>query len=155
MVKSYQVSLTDGERDTLRTLVRGGTARARTLTRAHILLLVDAGWTDHAITEALHINHSTVERTRQKYTTGGMDFALCERPRPGGNPKLDGRQEALLVALACTEPPVGRTCWTMQLLADRLVTLQVVDSISDETVRSVLKKMRPSPGREKSGVSRP
>jgi hypothetical protein len=96
---------------------------------------------------------STVERARRKYHDAGVEHALSERPRPGATPKLDGTGEAVLVALACSEAPAGRACWTMQLLADRLVELQLVDAISDETVRRTLKKTSSSPGRPSSGVS--
>ena len=85
-------------------------------------------------------------RTRKRFVAGGAEWALCEAPRPGAQRKLDGKQEAYLVALACSEPPAGREHWTMQLLADRLVTLQVTDGISDETVRRLLKKTSSSLG---------
>lgn len=154
MVKKYHVTLSADEQQILLSLVHHGTAKARTLTRARILLLVAEGLTDAAIAAVLQTNHSTVERTRQKYQAGGLDVALTERPRPGREPKLDGRQEAFLIALACSAPPEGRTCWTMQLLADQMVTLQQVDAISDETIRLRLKKIRSSPGSAKNGVSR-
>ena len=94
----------------------------------------------------LQIGLSTVHRTRQRFVEGGLAWALNERPRPGGRRTLDGKQEALLVAWACSTPPGGRKAWTMHLLADRLMTLQVVDTISDETVRRTLKKTTSSPG---------
>ncbi|RKY62069.1 MAG: hypothetical protein DRP95_02040 [Candidatus Latescibacterota bacterium] len=90
---------------------------------------------------------------RKRFAEEGLEAALNERPHPGAKPKLDGKQEAFLVALACSDPPEGREHWTMQLLADRLVELGVVESISDETVRRVLKKTTSSPGRKDSGVS--
>jgi hypothetical protein len=97
----------------------------------------------------------TIERLRQRAVTDGALVALDDRPRPGGTPKLDDRQLARLVAEACSDPPAGRSHWTMQLLADRLVALKVVDSISDETVRRGLKTRPSSPGSSNTGVSRP
>jgi transposase len=107
------------------------------------LLLADEGGADAAIAAALHVHRATVERTRPRFVEGGIERALHDRPRPGSRPKLDRKQEAFLVALACSAPPDGRARWTMQLLADRLVALEIVDAISDETVRRTLKKERP------------
>jgi transposase len=150
--KQYVVQLSEAERQRLRELTRKGQGAARTLTRAHSLLLTDEGQTDERIADSLHIGLSTVGRTRQRYCAGGLDAALYERPRPGGPPKLDDKQEAFLVALACSTPPEERVTWTMQLLADRLVTLGVVGAISDETVRRTLKKTCSSPGSGRSGA---
>lgn len=142
MNKRYVVDLTADERAELLTLLTKGVAPARKLTRARILLLADEGGTDGAIAAALHVHPATVERTRRRFVEGGLETALTEAPRPGGRPKLDGKQEAFLVALACSTPPEGRARWTMQLLADRLAELELVDAISDETVRRTLKKPR-------------
>ena len=152
MAKKYVVTLTDAERAHLLTFTKRGTASARKLSRAHTLLQADAGATDEAIAAALHSSIATVERTRKRFVEEGLEAALRERPRPGGHRKLDGKQEAFLIALACSTPPEGRACWTMQLLADRLVALQIIDAISDETVRRTLKKMPSSRGRRKPGV---
>jgi len=146
MAKKYLVSLTDLERATLLALTKKGSAAARKLNRAHILLQADAGATDAAIAAALHVGTATVERIRKRFVAGGVEVALTERPRPGGAPKLDGKGEATLVAWACSTPPDDQKVWTMQLLADKLVELKVVDAISDETVRRVLKKTILSPG---------
>ena len=143
MRKRYIVDITDAERTELRRLTRRGVASARKLARARILLLADEGSTDEAIAAALHVHRATVERIRQRFVQGGVERALSEKPRPGGGPKLDAKQEAFLVALACSAPPDGRARWTMQLLADRLVELAVVASVSDETVRRTLKKEHP------------
>ena len=140
MAKKYIVDLTDAERTELRDLIKKGTAKARTLTRAHILLRADEDATDAAIAEALHVSIRTVERTRQKFVEGNRAAALSERPRPGAKRKLDAKGEAHLVALACSTPPEGQAVWTMWLLADELVALGLVESISDETVRRTLKK---------------
>ena len=142
MNKRYIVDLTADERAGLLALLNKGVAPARKLTRARILLLADEGGTDREIAAALHVHPATVERTRRRFVEGGVERALSERPRPGGRPKLDGKQEAHLIALACSRAPEGRAQWTMQLLADRLVELRVVDAISDETVRRTLKKTR-------------
>ena len=146
MRKVYVVDLSDQERAELLELTRGGTTRARRLRRAQILLAADDGATDATITTALHVARTTVERTRQRFVLCGLAGALEERPRPGAKAKLDGKAEAYLVALACSDPPDGHTRWTMQLLADRLVQLERVGSISDETVRRALKKTRSSRG---------
>ncbi len=140
MAKRYLVTLTEEERGALLGLTRKGKVSARKLARAHILLRADTGVSDKAIAAALHIGVATVERIRKRFVEEGLDAALSERPRPGGQRKLDGRQEASLIALACSTPPEGRQGWTMQLLADRLVAVQVVEAISDETVRRTLKK---------------
>jgi len=141
MVKKYHVHLTASEREELRTMVRRGKIAARRLKRAQILLAADAGERDERIAASVQVGLSAVERTRRKFVEGGVEYALSEQPRPGGQPKLDGKGEAVLVALACSQAPAGHTSWTMQLLADKLITLGVVDSISDETVRRRLKKM--------------
>jgi transposase len=140
MTKKYLVSLTDAERETLLALTKKGSVAARKLTRAHILLQADAEATDDRIAQALHIGTATVERIRKRFVEGGVEAALTERPRPGGKPKLDGKAEATLVAWACSTPPDDRKQWTMQLLADKLIELKLVEAISDETVRRTLKK---------------
>jgi len=146
MTKLYHVDLTEEERAHLLDLTRHGQGAARRIRRAQTLLLAAEGHTDEAIAHALHIGRATVERTRQRFVLEGFDASLSEHPRPGGSPKLDGKQEAFLVALACSDAPQGRKRWTMQLLADRLVALGVVESLSDETVRRTLKRGRSSRG---------
>jgi transposase len=144
--KKYIVDLKDAEKDTLLALIKSGETKARKLNRAHILLLADEDRADPEVAAALHTSESTVYRTRKRFVEGNLDFALNERRRPGGTPKLDSKGEALLIALSKSTPLEGRKCWTMQLLADRLVELGEVESISDETVRRVLKKTISSPG---------
>ena len=146
MRKLYIVSLTEDERTTLHDLVRKGTCSARKLTRAHILLQAADGRADQAIADALHIGRSTVERVRKRFVAGNLERALTDAPRPGGTPKLDRKAEATLVAWTCSTPPDERKQWTMQLLADKLVELKLVASISDETVRRTLKKTLSSRG---------
>ncbi len=137
--KRYVVDLTHEERSHLLELIRKGKAPAREIARAHILLSTDRGDSDEVIAKALHVSVPTVHRTRERFVRERL-AALGERRRPGAKPKLDGKAEAFLVALACSTPPDGRKRWTMKLLADRLVSLEVVDDLSDETVRRVLKK---------------
>ena len=146
MAKKYVVNLTDAERTELLEIVGKGRASARRLKRAHILLLADEGCTDEIIAKALHTTRATVERTRKRFVASNLERALSDRPRCGGPRKLNGKQEAFLVATACSTPPEGRARWTMQLLADRLIELKQVDSISDETVRRTLKKTNSSRG---------
>lgn len=153
MVKRYRVDLTEEERAQLLALTQGGKAAARRVRRAQTLLLAAEGHPDRVIAAMLHIGHATVERTRQRFVEEGFAAALSEHARPGGPSKLDGKQEAFLVALACTHPPEGRHCWTMQLLADQLVTLGIIEAISDETVRRTLKRGTSSPGLPARGAS--
>lgn len=115
------------------------------MTRARILLKAADGWPDRRIAEALHIGRATVERTRQRFVEENL-AALDERPRPGNKPKLDARAEARLIAEACRAAPDGRERWTLQLLADRVVQLQLAESYSYEAVRRVLKKTNSSRG---------
>lgn len=153
MRKLHVVRLRQEERGRLVSLTQKGVLPARMLRRAHILLLSDEGRKDAEIAAALNCSVATVERTRKRFLQAGLEPALKEKPRPGAVPRLDGRAEAHLVALACSVPPEGRQRWTMQLLAGRLVELQIVEAVSDETVRRTLKKTRSSPGRRSSGAS--
>jgi transposase len=152
-MKRYKVTLTDEERQELQALMASGKAAARKLTHARILLKADASpggpaWIDQRIVEALEVGVATVERVRQRFVEEGLEAALSRKPqpRPRRQPKLDGRAEARLIALACSAPPQGRKQWTLRLLADRLVELEIVEAISDETVRRALKKTRSSRG---------
>ena len=143
--KKYLVTLTDAERMQLEQLLRGGKAATRKVTRARILLKASEGWPDQRIAEALSIGRATVERTRQRFVEENL-AALDERPRPGNKPKLDAKAEARLIAEACSAAPQGRERWTLQLLAQRVVQLQLTDSYSYEAVRRVLKKTLSSRG---------
>ena len=145
--KRYLVTLTAEERRDLGKLVSAGKRSARTLTRARALLKADQAeggpaWDDARIAEALGCGRRTVERVRQRFVERGLAAALAHKPqdRPSRERKFDGAAEARLIALACSEPPDGRARWTLKLLADKLVELEVFDSVSDETVRRVLKK---------------
>lgn len=133
-------------------LTSKGKASARRIKRAMILLAADAKATDEQIARQVRVHRTTVEEIRKRCVEEGLEGALSERPRPGKARLLDGTQEAYLVALACSSPPDGRARWTMQLLADRLIELDQVESISDETVRRSLKKRTSSPGSVRSGA---
>ena len=143
--KKYHVTLSPEEHEELEHLIRRGTASTRKLTRARILLKAAAHQTDDAIRQALGVGFATVERTRQRFVECGLD-ALTERPRPGKAPKLDAKAEARLIAEACSPAPEGRERWTLQLLAERVVTLQLAATYSDESVRRTLKKTNSSRG---------
>jgi len=154
IIAKYVVELSDAEKSELRRLTTMGKVSARKIKRANILLASDGGQSDKAISALLHTSIATIERTRKRYVEDGLDAALNEQPRPGRRLKLDGKQEAHLMALACSAPPTGRQSWTMQLLAERLVALQVVESVCDETVRLRLKKANSSRGNASSGACR-
>lgn len=151
MRKVFVVDLDDEEKQYLLELVKKGKLSARKLTRAHTLLLAAEDKVDTVIAESLHVNVSTVLRIRHRFVAGGVKRALEDEPRPGAARKLDGKQEAFLVALACSKAPAGREHWTLQLLADEMVRLEVVGSLSDETVRRTLKKQTSSRGPSRSG----
>jgi transposase len=146
MVKKYIVELTTDEEKQLLDLTRRGKTSARKLKRAQILLLASEGKTDETICEGLHVGLATVERIRKRFVLEGLEAALNERPRPGGQRKLGPKGEAVLATLAESEPPEGYSRWTLQLLVKRLVELKMVENISDETVRKALKKSTSSPG---------
>jgi transposase len=147
VAKRYLVTLTAEERQQLKQLLAAGKRSALTLTRARILLKADQAdggpaWDDGRIAQALDCGRRTVERVRQRFVERGPDGALArkEQDKPSRERKFDGAAEARLIALACSEPPDGRARWTMRLLADKLVELEVFESVSDETVRRLLKK---------------
>ncbi len=152
MRKRYTVRLSEGERARLHTLIGQGAGPARALTHARILLKASQGeagpgWTDAAIGAALEVSPATVARVRMKYVAAGLDAAVYRKPPAREyRRRLDGKQEAHLVALACSAPPEGRKRWTLRLLADRLAELQVIESVSYETVRQALKQTGSSRG---------
>jgi hypothetical protein len=156
----YVVRLTAEHRRRLEQMVSSGKHPARVLTRARVLLKADAGpggpgWEDAAIADALECGGRTVARVRQKYAAGGLDAALyAKKPTGRQYRRLDGKQEAKLIALACSPAPDGRGRWTMKLLADKLVELEVVEGIDPATVWRTLKKTPSSRGSSSSGSSR-
>jgi transposase len=131
----YRVELSQTERAELTALLSGGKHAARKLKRAQILLAADAGASDDDIATGVSVGGSTVYRTKQRFVLGNLEAALSEQPRPGASRKLSGKEEALLVATACSKPPQGRARWTLELLAGELVSLTEHDSVSRETVR--------------------
>jgi transposase len=152
MLKKYHVHLSTDERTLLTDLITAGTAAARVQTHARILLKADAGpagpaWIDTEIATALEVGVRTIERVRERWVLDGLEAAL--RPKPSATPrrrKLDGEQEAHLIALACSAPPTGKKRWSVRLLAKELVRLEIVEGIAPETVRTMLKKTTSSPG---------
>ena len=149
--QKYPVGLTGEERGQLRTISRAGKQSARVIQRAQILLWSDEGKQDKEIIGLLGCAPLTVAHTRERWV---KEKRLEDLPRLGSKPMLDAKQESVLIALACSDAPEGRDEWTMQLLADKLVELKVVEHISDETVRRTLKKTSSSRGKTNSGVSR-
>jgi DNA-binding transcriptional ArsR family regulator len=146
MKKKYPVILTQTEREQLKNLIAAGTAPARKLTHARILLKADQGsegpgWVDEQVADAVEVSQPTVSRVRKQYFEEGLEAALKRRPpNREYHRKLDGEQEARLVALACSEPPEGQARWSLRLLADKMVELEVVDDLPYQTVRRTLKK---------------
>lgn len=157
-MKKYKVTLAPEEREQLKKMIGTGKGAARKLTHARILLKADESeggekQNDRDIQKALSVGLRTVERVRQRFVEEGFEAALVPRPHSRTKPKkIDGENEAHLIALFCGGPPEGRNKWTMQLLADRMVELMYVDSLSGEAVRKALKKTNSSPSREKSGA---
>jgi transposase len=152
-MKKYKVTLTADERNALQGLIAAKKTAANKSLHARILLKADAGpegpaWIDARIAEALDVDVSTVERLRQRFVEQGLDAALGRKKqdRPSRQRTLDGKAEARLIALACSEPPAGRVRWTLRLLADKLVELEIVDTVSTETIRRTLKKTNSSRG---------
>jgi hypothetical protein len=152
MRKRHIVVLSEEERAWLHTMIGRGVAAASVLTHARILLKANQGeagpsWTDAAIATALEVNPATVARIRQRYVIAGLDAALHRKPPARQyRRRLDGQQEAHLVALACSPPPEGRKRWTLRLLAERMAELEVVETVSYETVRQALKQTGSSRG---------
>jgi transposase len=151
--KKYIVDLTAEEQGTLVGVIRHGKAAARQVTRARILLKADEGLTDEEIAEEVATSRATVERTRQRFVEENL-AALTERPRTGAPPRLDGKAQAHVIAVACSRAPQGRERWTLRLLADKAIELRLADSLSYETIRPLLKKTNSSPGSINSGVCR-
>lgn len=144
--KKYLVALTPSERSELSNLTKKGKTAAYKINHARILLKSDinqegGGWTDSQISEALNIGHATIERVRQRLVEEGIESALNRREQKKRRPKIiDGEKEAYLIALACSEAPEGKSHWTLQMLADKMVELNYVQQVSPETIRQTLKK---------------
>jgi transposase len=144
----YRVELSQSERNELNAMLSGGKHAARKLKRAQILLAADAGVSDEDIATSVGVGESTVYRAKRRFIEGNLERALSEDPRPGAERKLTGKEEALLVATACSSPPAGRARWTLELLADALVKLTTHDSLSRETVRRRLAEKDLKPWRK-------
>jgi transposase len=140
----HRIQLNTEERQQLLDITAKGKVAVRTFKRSQVLLLSEQGYKDQDIAERVGVHVTTVERTREKFVRWGLKKALEEQPRCGRRRQLTGKAEAYLVASACSDAPQGREAWSMQLLAERLVELKLVESLSDETVRQVLKKTRPA-----------
>lgn len=152
-MKKYLVKLSPDERAELESLIRKGRESVRKVKRALVLLAVDDGDKDEVIADKVRVSAGTVARIRQRFAEEGLQAALSERPRPGKKPMLDGRQEAYVIALACSKPPEGHVKWTLRLLANRLVELEIVEDISHHTVGRLLKRGNSNRGGASSGAS--
>ena len=151
--KRYAIELTTEERGQLNRLVRGGKHSARIITRARILIKIDEGWKVPQIAAALDVSEGTVYSVKRRYAAEGLGGVVRDRVQANRFRKLDQKGEAHLIALACSDAPEGHDHWTLQLLADRMVELGVVESLSYETVRLKLKKTSSSRGASSSGAS--
>ena len=149
----YKVKLTEPERSRLNAVSHRGKPSVRTAKRARALLQADAGLRDGEIAGALLINAATVARVRKRFVEEGLEAAINDKPRPGRQRKLDGKQEAHLVAITCSNAPEGHAHWTIHLLADQVVELEFAGSISLETVRQILKKTNSNHGGKRNGAS--
>ena len=150
--EKYGVRLTVEEREQLEHLVRAGRGSARVATRARILLKTDEGWSAPSVSQALDVAQGTVFNVKRRFAEGGLEGVLNDRPQAHRYRKMDDRAEAHLIALACSPAPEGHEHWNLRLLADRMVELGVVESLSYETVRLHLKKTPSSRGRRSSGA---
>jgi transposase len=154
MRKTALVHLTDEQRADLTRRLERDALTGRQRRRHQILLLADQGQTDEQIVQATGAGLSTVGRLRKRCVREGLEAALAEKPRCGVPPKLDGKQQALIIALACSDAPEGAAQWSARLLANRAVELEIIESISESTVRRLLKKTRSSRGRSGRGAFR-
>jgi transposase len=151
MGNKHVVRLTDDQRADLAGRF-AGPLRLRERNRVQVLLRADAGATDAVIAEGLGITANTAANVRKRFATEGLQAALTDKPRSGGPAKLDGKAEAVVIALACSPAPDGRAVWTAGLLASRLVELRIVESVSEDTILRVLKKVTSSRGRRRVGA---
>jgi transposase len=154
MHKAAFVRLTEEQRGELNRRLERDALNGRQRRRCQILLLADQGQTDDQITQATGAGRSTVERLRKRFAREGLETTLTEKPRSGAPAKWDGKQEALIIALACSDAPEGQSQWSARLLANRAVEMEIVESISESSVRRLLKKTRSSHGRSGRGASR-
>ena len=157
MSKHQHIFLKNKERTELEQLIKSGTHSSRVIARARTLLLLDRSQgekrTIAQVMDAAMVSQGTISNLKKRYFAGGLERALYELPRPGAKPKIDGQVEAHLIALTCSDPPAGYDQWTLRLLADRLVKLEVIDSISHVAVGDAIKKMNLSLGKSNPGTS--
>ena len=151
--RKYKVALTDDQKEHPEKFIRTGRKSSRKIARARILLSCPEGRTYRQTAESLKVCQMTVFNTVKRFAESGSDFALGGKSFPGRPPKVDGKVQAAMMAVACSAPPDGHSSWTMQMTADRLISPEAVDSVSDETVRRYLKKAKSGRGREGSGAS--
>lgn len=155
MAISYRVELTDAERHGLKEIISKNKANRNTIVNAYILLKSDVtcGWTDADVATAYEVSTKKVGRIKKRFVEEGFDAALSRKPVTNTHcRKITGEEEAHLIALCCSPPPDGHTAWTLRMLAEKMVELDIVDSVSHETVRRTLKKMNLNPGKKKNGV---
>lgn len=145
--EKHEVHLKEEERRKLIGMVSKGRNKAVVIQRAHILLKVDEGKTDAEVSQLLYVSEQTIRRVRLRYVTEGMQAALEDKPHPSTGSELDEKQEARVIALACSEPPAGRARWTLELLTQEVLKDGIVSHISPETVRLLLKKTNSNPGK--------
>jgi transposase len=145
--EKYQVHLKEAERKKLLAIISKGRNKAVVIQRAHILLKVDEGKTDAEISQMLYVSEQTIRRTRMRFVQEGVQVALEDKPHPPKEVKLTEKEEAYLIALACSEPPPGQARWTLELLTKQLLEDEIITRVSPETVRLLLKKTASSPGR--------
>ena len=145
--EKHEVQLTEAERKKLLAIISKGRNKAVVIQRAHILLKVDEGKTDAEIGEMLYVSEQTIRRVRLRFVTDGLQAALEDKPHPATGSELDEKQEARVIALACSEPPAGQVRWTLELLVQEILKDGIVTRISPETVRLLLKKTNSNPGK--------
>jgi transposase len=145
--EKHEVHLKEEERRKLIGIVSKGRNKAVVIQRAHILLKVDEGRMDAEISQMLYVSEQTIRRTRQRFAQEGVQAALEDKPHPATGPELDEKQEAGIIALACSEPPAGQARWTLELLTHEVLKDGIVTHLSPETVRLLLKKTNSNPGR--------
>lgn len=158
MPKKYRVRLSSDQRAELEAMTRTGTCKVHEYRRARILLLsdenrADGGQTDEQIAAKVEVSRATVSRVRRRFVEGGLAQAVPDKPRPGAPKKFDGADRAAITALACSEPPAGYSQWSLRLLAEKAVELELVEDISHKTVRQILKKTNCNPTANGAGVS--
>lgn len=153
-MRKVAIRLTDAQRRDLNQRLEHDALNGRQRRRFQILLLADQGQKDEQIVLATGASRATVERVRKRFANEGLEVALVEKPRSGAPAKLDGKQEAMIIALACSDAPEGQAKWSARLLASRVVEMEIVESTSESSMRRLLKKMRSNRGRSGPGASR-